>query len=129
MRRGIRDATTLLSIEGDAGSASFGGGNVLSQSTIDNIEIVHMKDLQQGEYVVEITRIDSGSTAAQLSAAWQVDPIGFDTEGDVDGSGKIDSGDVSLVLLNMGTDDPASDVDLSGLVDSADVAAILLNMN
>ena len=129
VRRGIRDATTLLSIEGDAGSASFGGGNVLSQSTVDNIEIVHMKDLQQGEYVVEITRMDSGSTAAQLSAAWQVDPIGFDTEGDGDGSGKIDSGDVSLVLLNMGTDDPASDVDLSGLVDSADVAAILLNMN
>jgi hypothetical protein len=40
----------------------------------------------------------------------------------------LDSGDISQVLLNMGTTDPGSDVDMNGYVDTADVSMILLNM-
>ena len=129
VRRGLYDASTLVALEGDAASASFGGGNVASQSTVDNIEIVHMTDLQQGEYVVEITRVDTGSTAVQVSAGWQISANGFGLECDLDGNGVVDATDLGLVLLNMNTTDPGSDVDLDGFVGPSDVGFILLNYN
>jgi hypothetical protein len=127
VRRALSGASTLQALEGDAGVACIGGGNVSSASAVDNIEIIHLSNLQQGEYVVEMTRVDSGG-AVQVSAGWQVDPLGFGIEGDIDGSGLLDSGDISQVLLNMGTTDPGSDVDMNGYVDTADVSMILLNM-
>ncbi|MCE9618819.1 MAG: hypothetical protein K8R92_02795 [Planctomycetes bacterium] len=127
--RGIYDAAVLLPLEGNAGVKSFGSGNVTSSSTVNNIEVIHMKDLQQGEYVVDLSRIDNGSTSVQVSAAWRVDPIGFGLDGDLDGSGLVDGGDIGQVLLNMDSDDPAGDADLSGWVDFGDVGWVLLNFD
>ncbi|MFZ4721917.1 MAG: hypothetical protein ACOYMI_02060 [Phycisphaerales bacterium] len=45
---------------------------------------------------------------------------------DVDGSGVVDYGDVSLTLLDYGAGEGASDVDGNGVVDSGDVALVLL---
>jgi hypothetical protein len=47
--------------------------------------------------------------------------------GDVDGSGTVDFGDVAIILLGMGSDDPALDLDGSGIVDFGDIALVLLN--
>ena len=125
--RGLVDATTLISLQGDAGSAFVGSGNVWSQSTVDNVEIIHMNNVVPGEYVVELTRVDSAGGAVQVSAGWQVDPAGFGRLGDFDNSGIVDSADLGRLLGVMGTDDPTCDVNLDGTVDSADVGSVLTN--
>jgi len=125
--RGLVDATTLISLQGDAGSAFVGSGNVWSQSTVDNVEIIHMNNVVPGEYVVELARVDSAGGAVQVSAGWQVDPAGFGRLGDFDNSGIVDSADLGRLLGVMGTDDPTCDVNLDGTVDSADVGSVLTN--
>ena len=125
--RGLVDATTLISLQGDAGNAFVGSGNVWSQSTVDNVEIIHMNNVVPGEYVVELTRVDSAGGAVQVSAGWQVDPAGFGRLGDFDNSGIVDSADLGRLLGVMGTDDPTCDVNLDGTVDSADVGSVLTN--
>ena len=47
--------------------------------------------------------------------------------GDVDASGTVDFGDVAILLLGMGGDDPSLDLDGSGIVDFGDIALVLLN--
>ena len=125
--RGLVDATTLISLQGDAGSAFVGSGNVWSQSTVDNVEIIHMNNVVPGEYVVELARVDSAGGAVQVSAGWQVAPAGFGRLGDFDNSGIVDSADLGRLLGVMGTDDPTCDVNLDGTVDSADVGSVLTN--
>ncbi len=46
--------------------------------------------------------------------------------GDIDASGTVDYGDVALILLGMGSDDPVLDLDGSGTVDFGDIALVLL---
>jgi len=46
---------------------------------------------------------------------------------DLDGSGGVDFGDISLLLLMMGDTASPGDLDASGRVDSADIALALLD--
>ena len=100
-----------------------------------------------GAYLIEMELYSTGSTAARSEPFWIVFNDGlasadFDPAyewaqanlipapcfGDLDGSGEVDSGDVSLCLLDAGTcQGCATDLDGSGEVDSGDVSLVLLS--
>ena len=48
---------------------------------------------------------------------------------DLDGSGRVDFGDIAFLLISMGDTNGPCDVDESGLVDFGDIALLLLEMN
>lgn len=48
---------------------------------------------------------------------------------DLDGSGRVDFGDIALLLISMGDTSGPCDVDESGLVDFGDIAILLMEMN
>jgi len=127
LQRSLSGGSEFIPLEGDAGVATFESGNVASTSSVDNIETIHLVNLQPGEYTLQVSRADSVSGSVVAYAAWAIDPAGFGPEGDVDASGMVDFGDVALALTSFGTDDPASDIDVNRVVDFGDVALILLN--
>jgi hypothetical protein len=46
---------------------------------------------------------------------------------DLDGSGRVDTGDIALLLLMMGDTSSPADLDGSGVVDAADLSLVLLD--
>ena len=46
---------------------------------------------------------------------------------DFDGSGAVDSGDLSIILLSYGESGSVADLDHSGFVDAADIGALLIS--
>ncbi len=123
----VIDGVTLVPLEGDAGIGVFDGGNVSSTSAVDNIETLHLIGLQPGEYLVEASRVDTSTVAFTAYAGWVIEeapPVVVD--GDLDGNGVVDAGDIGALLTLFGTSDPRGDLDRSGSVDSADIAEILL---
>ncbi len=127
MQRALNGATQLRPLEGDGGLATFGSGNVSSNSAVDNVETIQLRDLQPGEYIVELSRSDSIGANFTGYAAWSIDPAAIGIAGDVDGSGSVDYGDVALVVLSFGDDEPIADIDANGTVDYGDIALVLLN--
>ncbi|NBQ16502.1 MAG: hypothetical protein EBU31_18285, partial [Proteobacteria bacterium] len=127
LQRSLSGGSEFIPLEGDAGVATFESGNVASTSSVDNIETIHLVNLQPGEYTLQVSRSDTASGSVVAYAAWAIDPAGFGPEGDVDASGMVDFGDVALALTSFGTDDPAADIDVNRVVDFGDVALILLN--
>jgi hypothetical protein len=66
-------------------------------------------------------------TANRLTfAIGVVTTAGAPCEGDVDGSGAIDGGDIALLLLMFGDTGGAGDLDGSGAVDAGDLSVLLL---
>ena len=129
LQRSLGGGSELIPLEGDAGLATFAGGNVASVSTVDNVETLHLTGLRPGEYTLEVTRADAASGSVMAYASWIVDPAAFGLEGDLDGTGTVDFGDVGLALMSYGIDDPLADLDVSGEVDFGDIGIILLNFN
>jgi hypothetical protein len=127
LQRSLNGGADLIPLEGDAGLATFASGNVSSASAVDNVETIHLTGLRPGEYTLEVSRADTASGSVMAYASWIVDASGMGLEGDVDGNGLVDFGDVALALLNFGVDEPSSDLDVNGVVDFGDVALILLN--
>lgn len=127
LQRSYGGGSRLVALEGDAGSATFEAGNVASSSTVDNIETIHLKNLQPGEYTLELARKDAGTGIVTAYVTWAIDPAAFGAMGDLDMSGSVDFGDVAIAMLSFGADDPLADMDANGLVDFGDVALILLN--
>jgi hypothetical protein len=87
----VSKGTALTTLVGDAGLTWFDGGNVASQSAVDNIEHLYVTGLEPGDYVLETRRIDSTASQPQwdVGVAWllpdQSDPADLDGDGDVDG--------------------------------------------
>lgn len=48
-------------------------------------------------------------------------------QGDADGNGCVDDGDLLLVLFNFGSDNPDADVNADGIVDDGDLLLVLFN--
>ena len=118
---------TLQPLEGDAGIEFFAGGNVSSTSVVDNIETLHLVGLEPGDYAVELSRADTSTVAFTAYATWVMDEAALGpVDGDLDGSGSVDAGDIGSMLTLFGTANPRADLDHSGTVDSADIAELLL---
>jgi hypothetical protein len=119
----------LVSLVGDGGVGAFESGNVLSNSRVDNVELLSITGLQPGEYVLRAQRQSTGDIPNTYAGiAWHIttgdpEPI----PGDINEDGAVDGLDLSILLGAWGTDDPAADIVVDGLVDGGDLAALLGN--
>lgn len=114
--------SSAASITGDAGVGVFAGGNVLSQSNVDNVEHLYVRGLQPGSYVLSVTRDDAQSIAAGAAVAWFMDvPAVF---GDLDGNGLVNGADLGLLLGAWATAGPG-DLNGNGIVNGADLGLLL----
>jgi hypothetical protein len=84
----------LTSLVGPAGQSSFGGGNVLSSSSVDNLEHLYVRDLQPGTYVLELRRGSDALAPWNVAIAWE---FACDAPA-VFGNGKVGSSGVEARL-------------------------------
>lgn len=83
----IDGSGALTSLVGDGGLTAFNGGNVLSASSVDNVEHLYLNGLQPGAYVLELRRTSDLLAPWRVAVAWELrcaDPLAY-------GSGKITS--------------------------------------
>ena len=110
------------SITGDAGIGVFAGGNVLSDSAVDNFEHVYARGLTAGTYVISVTRNDALSTSAAGTISWYVDSAPL--LGDLDNNGRVDGADLGALLGAWGTSGPG-DLNGDGVVNGGDLGLLL----
>lgn len=115
-------AQTLV---GDAGLGWFVSGNVVSQSTVDNVEHLYLRGLAAGSYAIEIDRIDGSALPVPVAVSWIRPEDSGGVFGDITGDGTVDGADLGLLLLAWGTNDVLADLNEDGLVDGADVGLLL----
>jgi len=83
----IDPSGALTSLVGDAGLAAFSDGDVRSESSVDNVEHLYIRDLQPGSYVLELRRTTDLLASWNVAVAWELRcaaPIPY-------GSGKLTS--------------------------------------
>jgi hypothetical protein len=88
----------LETMIGDDGLDDFSGGNVASLSPLENVEHLYITDLQPGEYVLEIQRLDGISTAFDVAVSWIFPEVAPSCPCDFDGDGDVDVDDLLAVL-------------------------------
>ena len=117
---------SLESLVGDLGVDSFAGGNVVSESAIDNVEHLYVTGLEPGDYVLEVRRVDSEPLPVwDVAVAWML-PEPTSRPEDVNGDGVVDFNDLLLVLSAWGDcAGCAEDVDGDGMVGFTDLLLIL----
>ena len=118
------ESGSLVDITGDAGLSIFSAGNVVSESSVDNVEHLFIKNLAPGEYVLEISRTTSGNSRA-FSVGWLF-PEPAAVPGDVNGDGVVNVSDLLMVISAWGscTDCP-EDLNGDGEVNVSDLLLIL----
>lgn len=94
------DLTTLV---GDPGLPFFAGGNVVSASTVDNIELLYITGLEPGQYTLELRRLDALGEFPDWEAAvaWLL-PQPPAIPGDLDGDGSVGVSDLLILLASWG---------------------------
>jgi len=101
----------------------FGDGN---RTTVSDPVITHTYN-EEREYVITLTVVDSNGLAGELSRVFH---ISYGRE-DIDGDGKVDMLDISLVIDAFMTNpdhplwDPRCDVNKDGVVDMADLSLVI----
>ena len=118
------ESGSLVDITGDAGLSIFSAGNVVSESSVDNVEHLFVKNLAPGEYVLEINRTTSGNSRA-FSVGWLF-PEPAAVPGDVNGDGVVNVSDLLMIISAWGscTDCP-EDLNGDGEVNVSDLLLIL----
>ena len=117
----------LVDITGDAGLGVFGSGNVVSESAIDNVEHLFVKNLAAGEYVLEVRRVDASSSSRVFSVAWLF-PEQVGIPGDVNGDGVVNVSDILMLIVAWGTCDGCpEDLNGDGLVNVNDIIELISN--
>lgn len=113
---------TATSITGDAGIGVFASGNSLSVSAVDNVELLQLRGLQPGSYVLSVTRDDAQPISAPVAVSWFMDvPARF---GDLDGNAIVNGADLGLLLGAWGSAGPG-DLNGDGIVGGADLGLLL----
>jgi hypothetical protein len=109
-------------ITGAAGAGIYSGGNVLSASTVDNVEHLFVRGLTPGSYVISVTRDDALAISAGATVAWLVDAPAI--LGDLNGDGLVNGADLGTLLGAWGTPGPG-DFNGDGIVNGADLGTLL----
>ena len=111
------------SLVGDSGT--FESGNVLSASTVDNVELISVSGLEPGDYAIRAIRQDFSQTTYSGIAWLMVEGDPVQIPGDLNGDQLVDGLDLSILLGAWGTDNPVADIVVDGIIDGADLAALL----
>ncbi|MBT7351304.1 MAG: EF-hand domain-containing protein, partial [Phycisphaerae bacterium] len=99
-------------------------GNVLSNSSVDNVEHLYLGGLEAGDYIVQITS-NSGS-ATDFAMAWYSSGTVESLFGDLNGDGMIGVDDLLQLLSAWGSCDGCEeDLNNDGLVGVDDLLAML----
>ena len=113
------------SIVGSDGAGIYASGNVLSNSAVDNVELLVVNGLEPGDYVIRAQRQDSTQTT-YAGLAWIMIGGGSDTIlGDLDGDGFVNGLDLAILLGWWGSDYEIADLDGDGIVSGADLTILL----
>ena len=125
----VDGAGQLATLVGDPGLPYFTGGNVVSQSPIDNIEHLFINGLAIGDYVIELKRVDSLSPNWDAAISWLLPK----RSGDVNEDGKVDVDDLLGIINGWGLCPepclPSCPADLTGncIVDVDDLLLVINN--
>jgi hypothetical protein len=92
----------LITLIGDAGLPHFDGGNVASQSLVDNVELLRISGLQPGDYVLHLRRLDSftGVPDWPVAVAWFADIPTPAIPADLNNDGLVNGLDLGILLIN-----------------------------
>lgn len=116
--------STLLPLTGDDGLERFDAGNVISESLVDNIELLMVRGLAAGQYVIEARR-KPGATSRDVAVAWIMPETQAPARpADLNGDGVVDGADLGLLLVNWGKSG-TGDINGDGIVDGADLGLLL----
>ncbi len=119
----------LTSLVGDAGLPYFSGGNVVSQSLVDNVEHLYIQNLQPGEYVIQAQRVDALGGNRTMCISWLLPR----KTGDVNEDGSVNIIDLLAVISSYGACPPpclpACPADINGdcNVNVVDLLAVITN--
>ncbi len=121
------DGSDIVSLRG-ADESVFVRGNVVSESGVDNVELLHLEGLEAGDYVVRLSRQDSISGSPRAGIAFWIPEAGEEPlVGDLNGDGQVDGSDFGLLLGFFGGAEPSADLDGDGIVGGGDVGVLLAN--
>jgi len=114
------------SLTGDSGLNVFESGNVVSESEVDNVEHLFIRNLSAGDYVLKIQRSDSASGSRVFSVGWLF-PQQEGVPGDLDGNGLVDVNDLLVIIAAWGpcTGDCPADLSGDGVVEVNDILVLL----
>ncbi len=114
-------------LTGDAGVGVFDSGNVISESEIDTVEHLYIRNLSPGEYVLRIYRVDGASGSRVFSVGWLF-PEQNGLPGDVDGNGVIDVNDILALIVAWGPcEGCVEDLNGDGFVNVNDIIELISN--
>jgi len=111
-------------ISGDAGLGVFASGNCESIGVDDNTELLSLRNLAAGDYVLQLSRKAGTQASMPIVVAWYMPNT--TVQGDLDGDGVVGAADLST-LLNQWGGSGSADFDGNGTVDGADIAVLLSN--
>ncbi len=109
----IGSSGELVELLGDL--TRFTGGNVASESAIDNVEHLYIEGLQAGTYAIELARHDTLTAPTpqwDVALAWLFPEPTLAPE-DLDGDGVVGFNDLILILSSWGIC-PGCPEDLNG---------------
>ncbi len=115
------------SLVGDAGLSAFSSGNVVSESEVDNVEHLYLRDLAPGDYVLDISRSDSATGSRVFSVGWLFPELEGGVPGDLNGDGIVEVNDLLIIIAGWGacSGDCPADLSGDGNVDVSDILLLL----
>lgn len=107
-------------------------GEVVYSTNTDNSGAYTLTSVATGEYNLYVTKASYLTYTLAVSISEEMTLPTVDIKrmaGDIDGSGKVNTADLTVLLRNFNTAHDASDLDKSGKVNTTDLSALLSSFN